>query len=211
VCCAVFRRLAAVLLVAALAAPVLTACSGGGDDDSAGGSVPEGEVSGRPTSGGVPIGAAPEGIEGVEAFRIDGHTNTEEPLDYDHKPPTGGDHFPVPATCGFYGTDRPPDELLVHDLEHGAVWFAYQPNLPTEERDALRQLVGREAKTTATPYDGLDSPLVLTAWGRQLAVGSLDDPRVQQFIDTYRNSPDAPEPTSACQGIGNPEVAAPTS
>jgi hypothetical protein len=211
VCGAVLRRRTAAVLLAALALALAAACTDGGGGGSSGTSVPADDVSGRATSGGVPIGAAPEGIEGVEAFRIDSRNHTEEPLDYDHKPPTGGDHFPIPATCGFYGTDRPPDELLVHDLEHGAIWFAYQPDLPTEERDALRKLVGREAKTTATPYDGLDSPLVLTAWGRQLAVDSLDDPRVQQFIDTYRNSPDAPEPTAACQGIGNPEVAAPTS
>ena len=206
-----FRRLVAALLAAALALTA-AACSGsGGGNDAKGGDVPAADAAGRKTSGGVPIGPAPEGIKGVEAFRVDSRNHTEEPLDYDHKPPTGGDHFPVPATCGFYGTDRLPDELMVHDLEHGAIWFAYRPDLPTDQRDALRKLIAAQPKTTATPYEGLKTPLVLTAWGRQLGVDSLDDPRVQQFIDTYRNSPNAPEPTNACQGIGQPEVAAPTS
>jgi Protein of unknown function (DUF3105) len=208
----VFRRLIAALLAAALALTA-AACSSesAGKGDSAG-DVPAPDAGGRTTSGGVPIGPAPEGIKGVEAFRIDSRNHTEEPLDYDHKPPTGGDHFPVPATCGFYGTtSRPPDELMVHDLEHGAIWIAYQSDLPTAERDALRKLIGAQPKTTATPYDGLKTPLVLTAWGRQLGVDSLDDPRVMKFIDTYRNSDGAPEPTAACQGIGQPEVAAPTS
>jgi Protein of unknown function (DUF3105) len=205
----VFRRLAAALLVAALA--VTAACSGSGGDDKAGDGVPAADATGQTTSGGVPSGPAPEGIRGVEAFRVDSRNHTEQPLDYDHKPPTGGDHFPVPATCGFYGTNRPPDELLVHDLEHGAIWYAYQPDLPLAESDALRKLIAAQPKTVATPYDGLKTPLVLTAWGRQLGVDSLDDPRVQQFIDTYRNSDKAPEPTAACQGIGQPEVAAPTS
>ena len=205
------RRLLAAALVAALA--VTAACSGsGGGNDSATGDVPAADAAGRKTSGGVPLGAAPEGIPGVEAFRVDSRNHTEEPLDYDHRPPTGGDHFPVPATCGFYdNTNRPPDELLVHDLEHGAVWFAYQPDLPTAERDGLRKLIAAQPKTVATPHKGLRTPLVLTAWGRQLGVDSLDDPRVMRFIDAYRNRDDAPEPTAACQGVGQPEVAAPTS
>jgi hypothetical protein len=99
---------------------------------------------------------------------------------------------------------------MVHDLEHGAIWIAYQPDLAAAQQDTLRQLVAEQAKVTATPYPGLDSPIVMTAWGRQLALDSVDDPRVRQFIDTYRNSANAPEPGAACQGIGNPEVAAPT-
>jgi Protein of unknown function (DUF3105) len=202
----VLGRLAAVVLVSTLALTALACGSSGGADTGDGPS----ENGGRTTSGGVAIGPAPEGIEGVEAFRVDNRTHTEENLDYDHKPPTGGDHFPVPATCGFYSTDPPPDELAVHDLEHGAIWIAYQPDLDSAQLDTLRQLVAEQAKVTVTPNPGLDSPLVMTAWGRQLALDSVDDPRVQQFIDTYRNSPNAPEPGAACQGIGTPEVAAPT-
>lgn len=209
-CRAVFRRCAAALLATALAAVAAGGCSGGnaktGDE-----AVPSGDVQGRKASGGVLIGPAPEGIAGVEAFRVDSRNHSEEPLDYDHEPPVGGDHFPVPSTCGFYGADHPPDELVVHDLEHGAVWVAYDPGLPTAGRDALRKLVGQQAKVIATPHDGLDKPLVLTAWARQLGVDNPDDPRVQKFIDTYRNSENAPEPNNPCQGIGQPEVASPTS
>jgi Protein of unknown function (DUF3105) len=202
----VLRRLAAVILASTFALTAVACSAGGSSADG----VPSEESAGRTASGGVPIGPAPEGIEGVEAFRVDGRTHTEENLDYDHKPPTGGDHYPVPATCGFYSSDPPPDELLVHDIEHGSIWIAYQPDLDADQLDALRQLVAEQAKVTATPYPGLDSPLVMTAWGRQLAIDSADDPRVLQFIDTYRNSPNAPEPGAACQGIGTPEVAAPS-
>jgi Protein of unknown function (DUF3105) len=203
----VFRRLAAVLFASTLA---LTAVACSSSVGSSADDVPSEESAGGATSGGVDIGPAPEGIEGVEAFRVDSHNHTEQNLDYDHKPPTGGDHFPVPATCGFYSSDPPPDELLVHDLEHGSIWIAYRPDLDATQQDALRQLVAEQAKVTATPYPDLDSPLVMTAWGRQLKLDSADDPRVQQFIDTYRNSANAPEPGAACQGIGTPEVAAPT-
>ena len=64
----------------------------------------------------------------------------------------------------------------------------------------LRDLVAQQAKVIATPYPDLSSPVVVSAWGRQLALDSADDPRLAQFIATYRNSADAPEPAAACQG-----------
>jgi hypothetical protein len=200
----VLRRTAAVILAASVL--VAAACGGGGGDDSSGGGSGSG---GREVSGGVAVGPAPEGIDGVVAYRIDSHNHTEENLEYDHRPPAGGDHNPVPATCGFYATDPPPDEFMVHDIEHGAIWIAYRPDLPDDQRDVLRDLVAEQAKVAATPYQGLDSPLVVTAWGRQLALDSAEDPRLMQFIDTYRNSPNALEPSAPCQGIGDPEVTAP--
>ena len=36
-----------------------------------------------------------------------------------------------------------------------------------------------------TPYEGLDSPVVLVAWEHRLEVPSINDPRVQQFVDAY--------------------------
>jgi hypothetical protein len=61
----------------------------------------------------------------------------------------------------------------------------------------------------ATPRDGLPSPVVVSAWGRQLTLDSVDDPRLAQFVDTYRPSPDAPEPAAVCQGVGEPAVLSP--
>jgi hypothetical protein len=202
----VLRRLTLALSVSTLLVS-LAACTGdaGGGDSS--GPSSEGEA--RTTTGGEPIGPADEGIEGVEAFRVDSNAHTEENLTYDPAPPTGGEHYPVPATCGFYESDPPPDEMLVHDIEHGAVWIAYDPDLDDAQKSALSTLVAQQAKVTATPYPDLDSPLVVTAWARQLRLDSVGDPRLLQFIETYRNSSNAPEPNAACQGIGTPTVASP--
>jgi hypothetical protein len=163
----------------------------------------------RTVSGGDPLGPAEEGIDGVEAFRVDSRTHTQEPLVYDPSPPVGGEHFPVPATCGFYTDDPPPDSMLVHDLEHGAVWIAYDPGLDRAQGDTLRGLVAEQPKVTATPYEGLDSPLVVSAWARQLRLDDADDPRLPAFVEQYRNGPEAPEPAAQCQGIGDPEVVSP--
>ena len=44
--------------------------------------------------------------------------------------------------CGIY--DQPvPNERAVHNLEHGAVWIAYQPSLPKAELDELYAFFGR--------------------------------------------------------------------
>jgi Protein of unknown function (DUF3105) len=202
----VLRRLTLALSISTLLIS-LAACSGGDAGGETSGPSAEGEA--RTTSGGEPIGAADEGIEGVEEFRVDSNGHTEENLTYDPVPPTGGEHYPVPATCGFYESDPPPDELLVHDIEHGAVWIAYDPDLDDAQKSALSTLVAQQAKVTATPYADLDAPLVVTAWARQLRLDGVDDPRLLQFIETYRNSSNAPEPNAACQGIGTPTVASP--
>ncbi len=198
------RRPIALVLVVLLAASAW-GCSGDDGDDSG-----PAEGDGRSTSGGELIGPADEGIDGVQAYRVDSNTHTEENLDYQLSPPVGGEHFPVPGTCGFYESDPPTDELIVHDLEHGAVWIAYDPELDDAQKATLRDLVAQQAKVIATPYPDLSSPVVVSAWGRQLALDSADDPRLAQFIATYRNSADAPEPAAACQGAGAPAVASPT-
>ncbi|MGH9192629.1 MAG: DUF3105 domain-containing protein [Acidimicrobiales bacterium] len=199
-------RSLALALACALAAGA-AACGGDDDDDSGAGAV-EGAAP-RTVSGGDPLGPVEEGIDGAEAFRVDSRTHTQEPLVYDPSPPVGGEHFPVPATCGFYTDDPPPDSMLVHDLEHGAVWIAYDPGLDRAQADTLRALVAEQPKVTATPYEGLDSPLVVSAWARQLRLDDADDPRLPAFIEQYRNGPEAPEPAAPCQGIGDPEVVSP--
>jgi Protein of unknown function (DUF3105) len=204
----VLRRLTcAALAVAALTA--VAACSSDDDGDAATAPTAEDGGAGRPTSGGEVIGPADEGIEGVTAYRVDSNAHTEEQLDYSLNPPVGGEHNPVPGTCGFYDTDAPPDELVVHDLEHGAIWIAFDPGLDDTQLETLRDLVAQQAKVIATPVDGLTSPLVVSAWARQLPLDSADDPRLVQFVEAYRNGAEAPEPDAPCQGAGQPTVASP--
>ena len=189
---------------------ILGACGDAGGGEASDSTIsPTGDER-LPASGGIPEGPAPEGIDGVIAFTIPSRNHTEAALEYDHLPPAGGDHYPVPATCGFYSTEVPPTELIVHSLEHGAVWVAYGSDVPEDQLDTLRQLAAQETKFIASPFDQMDSPITVTAWARQLPLDSVDDPRLRQFIDTYRNGPEAPEPGAACQGAGDPEVPAPS-
>lgn len=201
------RRLTAALLACTLV--VAGACGDDGGDETDSGPESEGGAA-RSASGGELVGPADEGIDGVQAYRVASNDHTEEDLEYDPSPPVGGDHFPVPATCGFYeAATAPPEELLVHSLEHAAIWVAYDPELDDTQLTALRDLVAGQAKVVATPHEALDTPLVVSSWARQLPLDSVDDPRLVQFIEAYRNSDNAPEPEAACQGVGEPAVTAP--
>jgi Protein of unknown function (DUF3105) len=161
-----------------------------------------GANSGASSDGGSDSGEghpAPEGIEGVVAYDITDNSHAEGPVDYPMHPPVAGPHNHVWINCQFYDSEI-PDENAVHSLEHGAVWIAYDPELPADEKAALQERVDGDGYLLASPYPGLDSPLVLTAWNRQLALDSMDDRRFEEFIDTYRLGPTSLEPGAACSG-----------
>ncbi len=108
------------------------------------------------------------------------------------------------ANCGFY-TERIAAENVVHSLEHGAVWVTYQPGLPGSEIDVLRGLSRPADKVLSSPIEGLESPIIATAWGNQLSLDSADDPRLSQFVVEFAGSLTAPEPGGACSGgVGIP-------
>lgn len=169
---------------------VAAACGDSGGDDGDGGGGGDA----------APAQPAPEGIDGVEAIRAPGdREHLEGSIDYPTDPPIGGDHNEVWANCRFYD-EALPNENAVHSLEHGSVWVAYGPEAPTAELDAVRARIDEETHLLASPYEGLDTTYVLTAWERRLPLGTLDDPRFEQFLATYLQGPTTPEPDTACSG-----------
>lgn len=123
---------------------------------------------------------------------------------YPQTPPAGGVHDPAWQNCGIY--DQPiRNENAVHSMEHGAVWIAYQPDLSVEVVDQLRGLARGQGYALLSPYAGLPTPVVATAWGVQLRVENAADPRLSQFIVQYMRGPQTPEPGAVCvNGIGAP-------
>ena len=130
--------------------------------------------------------------------------HTQAVVDYEQTPPAGGEHNPVWQNCGYY--DAPVgNENAVHSLEHGAVWITYSPDLPQDEVERLRDLARNQTYILVSPYEGLPSPVVASAWGKQLSVESAEDPDLESFIGAYRQGPETPEPGAACTGgIGQP-------
>lgn len=153
------------------------------------------DVSSRPT------------LDAIKTFKVTGkHTSAR--VKYEQSPPVGGDHNAIWLNCGVYSA-AVPNELAVHALEHGAVWVTYSPDLPADQVRALEKAIP-DTYMVLSPFPGLTSPVVASAWGVQLALTGADDPRLKEFISTYRQSPRGPEPGAACTGGSDGEIPAPT-
>lgn len=115
-------------------------------------------------------------------------------------PPVGGDHNEIPLTCGVY-TVPVTVENAIHSLEHGAVWVAYQPELPADQVAVLDATATGQDHVFVAPFPGLRSPVVLTGWGVQLELDSANDPRLPLFMTKYVEGPQTPEPGAPCEGV----------
>ncbi len=143
--------------------------------------------------------AAGEAASLAAVQEYDGLTRIHTPadVDYPQSPPVGGPHAPVWLDCGVY--DEPVrDENAVHDLEHGTVWITYDPDLGPDDVAALVDVL--PSNGILSPYGGLGAPVVVTVWGRQLALDGADDPRLTLFIRTLGGGETAPEPFASCAG-----------
>lgn len=172
------------------------------------------------------------GVKGVLAWDTKGYPaagtpgpdtlengHVEGPVTYAVVPPVGGPHSATWMNAGVYTSPIPP-ERAVHNLEHGAVWITYDPDLPAAQVSALTDFVKKqsmipEGKTASgedqanrfvdlSPWNSnnLPSPIVISSWGYQLRVQSPTDPRLQQFVDTFRNNETySPEFGSPVDGI----------
>ena len=121
------------------------------------------------------------------------------PIVYAENPPIGGQHNVVWQNCGIY--DAPiHNEHAVHSLEHGAVWITYRSDLPADQVQMLKG-VASDDFMLLSPYTGLGSPVVASAWNHQIRLDGAADPRLRRFIDRYKNNPDTtPEFGAPCAG-----------
>ncbi len=146
---------------------------------------------------------------GTQTFAETNHSHVSGTVTYDRVPPAGGAHNPVQLNCGVY-TQPVQNENAVHSLEHGAVWITYQPTIPADQVAALQQLVtshyvGTERYLILSPYVGLPSPIVASAWGAQLKVDQASDSRLADFIRVYAGGGQGGELGGPCTGgVGNP-------
>jgi hypothetical protein len=137
----------------------------------------------------------------IKPYTSRDHVSAPQRVAYDQAPPFGGNHDGLWAACnGVVYPTAVRNENMVHTLEHGAVWIAYNPD--QVKGDALKALalkVTGQPYTLMSPYPGLDKPVSLQSWGHRLKLTDPADPRVDQFIKSLRqNAYTYPEPGATC-------------
>ena len=126
----------------------------------------------------------------VESFPNDGqvHVPTGTRVTYRTDPPTSGNHWERWVDPGRYG-EVPPNEMLVHSLEHGHIVIYIE----RRTAEAVRLLTlwsnnwrGMWDGIVVVPRPGLGSGVILTAWGKMLRQDAFDPAGAAAFIDAYR-------------------------
>ena len=140
--------------------------------------------------------------ENVDELAVDPPAHVEGDIEYGGHP-AGGEHSSIWLNCGVYDI-QVPDENAVHSLEHGAIWITYPSDSREAFVDALREYSGR-GKVIVSPVEGQVSPVLVTAWARQMEADEPTDPNIGRFITEFQSSGEAPEPGGRCSGgVGDP-------
>ncbi len=142
-------------------------------------------------------------------------------VEYNSNPPTSGKHYAERTKAGVY--NKPvSDGHLVHSLEHGYVIMSYncaQESPSTEATSSptpstelsgeqwnsadCKDLVAKltsvyekkgKKKLIVIPRQSLDTKIALTAWTHIDKFNDFDEPRIENFIDAFRDR--GPEKTA---------------
>jgi hypothetical protein len=110
---------------------------------------------------------------------------------YNSDPPTSGWHYELTLPAGFY-EEPEPDELLVHNLEHGHIVISYDCSKLADcegTKNRLRGIFDRFDgwKVTIVPRQNADAAIALTAWGRIDKLDDFDEQRIVAFIRAWRD------------------------
>jgi len=105
---------------------------------------------------------------------------------YNSNPPTSGWHWEAHVPTRPVVTQPQPDEVLVHEMEHGAVLLQYRCNNCPEIQQRLADLARKYPQSTIAVYNPrLPAPIVVTAWRRLMPLEQVDEQRIEQFIQAY--------------------------
>lgn len=120
---------------------------------------------------------------------------------YNSVPPTSGWHQGSDAEWGIH-PEPIPNEIQIHNLEHGGVLIQYVPSADKALVDQLTAFVTRlreqpkYCKLILAPYPNLDKTIALTAWTRILKLEAYDENQLVGFIDAWIEK--GPEKNIAC-------------
>lgn len=127
------------------------------------------------------------------------HVQDGSKAEYNSNPPSSGDHYQSPAPKGFYDQEI-PDGTLIHNLEHGYVWIAYRPDLPTEQIQKLKSLFRSPfsdpkftpSKAIIAPRPNNPAPISIVSWRWTINLDGFDKDKLKQFyLQHVSKSPEA--------------------
>lgn len=135
-----------------------------------------------------------EVADGSITFPLQGQEHIPEGSprpDYNSNPPTSGPHYASPIRAGVY-QQTPPDENLVHNLEHGHIWLSYRDADDSEAIQTLTAIQEQFPRWVVVTYrPDNDDRIAAAAWGRVLPLDEPDAEQILAFVMRYRDQ--APE------------------
>ena len=166
------------------------------------GGLPIGGLGGGQGSAEQPVAGIGQAVDTPEDRSHFPDTLTISDIDengYTTTPPTSGRHWGRWASCGFYrdgiedSTEPIPDEVIVHNLEHGNIVVSY--NLTNEAQvealeDAFNSIGKANQWGVARHYDQIpEGSIALTTWGVidqwNVVDNGIDRERMERFFDAY--------------------------
>jgi hypothetical protein len=130
-------------------------------------------------------------VGGVQSFLIQGQIHiargqTHPP--YNSTPPTSGWHYGDAVAPPGVSAQPIPDEVQVHNLEHGEIVIQYDcaEGCP-DTISALERIVrSYPKKVVLAPRPGMSAvvgrPIALTAWGKLAYLDTADETFIRRFI-----------------------------
>ena len=119
------------------------------------------------------------------------HLEEGDPVpEYGTDPATSGDHEAVPAADGAY-LEAPPEQNVIHSLEHGRVAVQYSQSLPDQQQLLLKGLFDADPDGVLLFANPHVSGVAVTAWRNLMTCENVEDAAavaiaVAAFRDRFR-------------------------
>lgn len=110
---------------------------------------------------------------------------------YTTSPATSGPHYSdatAPTLWGVY-IQEVPEEVFVHNLEHGGIVVTYRPDLPVDQLKKIQDLFVppysdknfKPNKALVTPRTKNTKPIQVVAWNYSLDLDTYDEAKLKKF------------------------------
>ena len=131
-------------------------------------------------------------IGDLQEFPIQGRTHIQRGQShpaYNSTPPTSGWHYADQVASPGVHAEPIPNEVQVHNLEHGEVMVQYDcPSGCPDTVAALERIVrSYPKKVILAPYPGIGKAIALTSWGRLIYLDTPDEQAIRAFVKAYKD------------------------